>query len=63
MGKLHITIEDSFITGVHCTDNVKRLKTLYPKAKIVDVEESFSGGEGESVKLFDDNWNRRLIIV
>jgi hypothetical protein len=61
MGKLHITIENEIITGVHCTDNVKALQALHPKSKIIEVDESFSGHNGESVSLFNDDWTRKLI--
>jgi hypothetical protein len=63
MGKLHITIENAVITGVHCTDNVKKLQSLYPNSNIIDVDESFGGSDGESINLFDENWTRRRIIL
>jgi hypothetical protein len=58
---LHLTIENEIITGIHCTDNVKQLQALHPKAKIVEVDESFSGKQGESTKLFNTVWTRKLI--
>jgi hypothetical protein len=61
MGKLHITIENEIITGVHCTDNVNKLQALYPKSKIIEVDESFSGHNGENTDLFNQDWTRKLI--
>ena len=60
--KLHLTIENEIITGIHCTDNVQTLQALHPSAIIQEVDENFDGHTGESTALFNVDGSRKLIV-
>lgn len=59
---LYVALQDDIIKGIYCSVSKKQVQSQCKDFDIIEVPETFSGRDGESMALFDSEFNRIPII-